>query len=335
MICAPVRLLAMTGSVTRGQSISQIDSPFHIINETRTRGLAVEITYFSLPRESLITADHTAELGRRGPILEVIAEEVETHMKSIASIRIVLLLGFVAIGAAGCQSQPSEAAGSPPEGTAVPAPAAPEAPPASPVAPVKPAVAPLADTGGNRRVPVEAPAPPAAVVEVTIPEGTELSVELLDDLSSETATAETTVRGRLRRAVEVNGRTALPAGATLTGAVTDVVRPGRVKGRASLSLRFASVTLDGERSPLATSPITVEGEADTRGDVTKIGVGAGVGAVVGGILGGGGGAAKGAAIGGAAGTGAVLATRGKDVQLASGTTLSTTLTAAKTLELPR
>jgi len=113
------------------------------------------------------------------------------------------------------------------------------------------------------------------------------------------------------------------------------VRPGRVKGRASLSLRFTHMTVDGERSVLATSPITVEGEGDTKGDVTKIGVGAGVGAVVGGILGGGGGAAKGAAIGGAAGTGAVLATRGKDVELASGTTLSTTLSAAKIVELPR
>ena len=47
--------------------------------------------------------------------------------------------------------------------------------------------------------------------------------------------------------------------------------------------------------------------------------------MVGGILGGGSGAAKGAAIGGAAGTGAVLATRGKDVVLTSGTTLAATL----------
>ena len=111
--------------------------------------------------------------------------------------------------------------------------------------------------------------------------------------------------------------------------MTDVVRPGRVKGRAALSLRFTNVTVDGERSAISTGPITVEGEGDVKGDATKIGVGAGVGAVVGGILGGGDGAAKGAAIGGAAGTGAVLATRGKDVVLASGTTLSTTLAAAE------
>lgn len=49
------------------------------------------------------------------------------------------------------------------------------------------------------------------------------------------------------------------------------------------------------------------------------------GAIIGGILAGGDGAAKGAAIGGAAGTGVVLATRGSEVTLASGTDLAATL----------
>jgi hypothetical protein len=180
-----------------------------------------------------------------------------------------------------------------------------------------------------------APAPPPANIEVTIPRGTGLSIELLTDLSSQTATIETAVRGRLRQAVMIGERTALPAGATLSGMVTDVERAGRVKGKSLLSLRFTDVIIDGERTSIATNPITVEGEGDMKGDATKIGVGAGVGAVVGGILGGGSGAAKGAAIGGGAGTGVVLATRGKDVTLASGTTLATELSAAKIVELRR
>jgi hypothetical protein len=266
-------------------------------------------------------------------------------MTSITTVRTALLLAFLPIAAAGCQSQATEETAQAPDAAATGTPAEGPAAPGVPAAPGEPArpaarpagapAAPLTNSGGSRPVPIETPAPAPATIEVTVPAGTELSIELLDDLSSETATVETAVRGRLRRAVEVNGRTALPAGATLTGAVTDVVRPGRVKGRASLSLRFTNVTVNGERSALATSPITVEGEGDTKGDATKIGVGAGVGAVVGGILGGGGGAAKGAAIGGAAGTGAVLATRGKDVVLTSGTTLAATLSAAKTVELPR
>ena len=265
-------------------------------------------------------------------------------MRSVTPLWTVALVTVLAAAAAGCETQPTSAAAAPP-----PEPhdavenVVPETRPVDAVRPPsvtprpasKRAAAPLATSGGTRPAIIDAPAPAPAVVEITVPEGTELSVELLNDLTSETATVETAVRGRLRHAVDVNGRTAIPAGATLSGAVTDVVRPGRVKGRASLSLQFTHVTVDGERSPLATSPVTVEGESDTRGDVTKIGVGAGVGAVVGGILGGGSGAAKGAAIGGAAGTGAVLATRGKDVVLAAGTTLSTTMAAAKTIEVSR
>ncbi|MGH9346719.1 MAG: hypothetical protein ACRD26_05570 [Vicinamibacterales bacterium] len=56
-------------------------------------------------------------------------------------------------------------------------------------------------------------------------------------------------------------------------------------------------------------------------------------AIVGGILGGGGGAAKGAAIGGAAGTGVVLATRGKEVELPTGTDLAASLAAPLTIRV--
>ena len=68
--------------------------------------------------------------------------------------------------------------------------------------------------------------------------------------------------------------------------------------------------------------------------MTKIGGGAGIGAVIGGIVGGASGAAKGAAIGGAAGTGAVLATRGKEVELAAGTDLNTTLASPFDVRVP-
>jgi hypothetical protein len=87
------------------------------------------------------------------------------------------------------------------------------------------------------------------------------------------------------------------------------------------------------REQLKTNPLTFEGEASKGEDATKIGAGAVGGAIVGGILGGGGGAAKGAAIGGAAGTGVVLATRGKDVKLSSGTDLAASLAAPLTIQV--
>ena len=116
----------------------------------------------------------------------------------------------------------------------------------------------------------------------------------------------------------VDGDTVLPAGVVLSGNVVDVARAGRVQGRSRLVFRFTEVELNGAREELRTNPVTFEGEATKGEDATKIGAGAVGGAIVGGILGGGSGAAKGAAIGGAAGTGVVLATRGRDVTVASG-----------------
>ncbi len=55
--------------------------------------------------------------------------------------------------------------------------------------------------------------------------------------------------------------------------------------------------------------------------------------MIGGLLGGGSGAAKGAVIGGAAGTGAVLATKGKEVRLGPGANVTTRLTAPLTIRV--
>jgi hypothetical protein len=170
--------------------------------------------------------------------------------------------------------------------------------------------------------------------EVTVPSGTQLPLELITPLSSETATIETTVRARVRNGVLVNGYTAIPAGTILNGTVTDVAEAGRVKGRARLAFRFDEATIHGVREKLVTNPVIFEGEASKGEDATKIGAGAGIGAAIGGILGGGSGAAKGAAIGGAAGTGAVLATKGKQVTLAEGADLSAVLANPVTVRVP-
>ena len=74
-------------------------------------------------------------------------------------------------------------------------------------------------------------------------------------------------------------------------------------------------------------------EATKGEDAKKIGIGAGAGAAVGALLGGGSGAAKGAVIGGAAGTGAVLATKGKEVRLGPGANVTSRLTAPLTIRV--
>lgn len=188
--------------------------------------------------------------------------------------------------------------------------------------------------------PVETRNPAAKMVdsapdfrEVTIPAGTVLPVALETTVSSETATVEDPVRARLRKPVTIDGLEALSAGSTLSGVVTEVRRAGRVKGRAYVALRFNSLDAGDERVDIRTGTVARTAPATKKEDATKIGIGAGAGAVIGGIVGGGSGAAKGAAIGGAGGTGVVLATRGKDVSIPSGTSLSVKLTEPITVKV--
>ena len=192
-----------------------------------------------------------------------------------------------------------------------------------------------ASTAAEAAPPVEAakaPEPPADR-EVTIPAGTTLRLDLRTALASDTSKVEDAVKATLRQAVSIDGDVVLPVGTELQGVVTNVERPGRVKGRAQISYRFNTLSTASETYKVKTAAVGHQGEATKSEDATKIGVGAGAGAVIGGILGGGDGAAKGAAIGGAAGTGAVLATRGKELKLAPGTNIATTLTAPLTVRI--
>lgn len=180
---------------------------------------------------------------------------------------------------------------------------------------------------------ISTPAPPPKPEwrEVTLSAGTVLPLVLTNAVSSETAVVETAVSARLRQPVSNADTVALPEGTVLTGTVTDVERSGRVKGRAHLAIVFDQAQLEETTLPIRTHEVRFEAEATTTEDAAKIGGGAIGGAIVGGILGGAKGAAKGAVIGGAAGTGVVIMTRGKEVNLASGTEIAATLAAPLTV----
>ena len=179
------------------------------------------------------------------------------------------------------------------------------------------------------------PAAPArpAYRDVTIPAGTTLPLTLTSGIASDTSVVEDSVSAELTRSISVDGREVLPAGARLSGSVTEVDGSGRVRGRAMIAFRFTSLRTGDAQYDVQTKPVSHLAPATKGEDATKIGIGAGVGAVVGGILGGGDGAAKGAAVGGGAGTGVVLATRGREVRLGSGADATTELTAPLTVRV--
>jgi hypothetical protein len=169
--------------------------------------------------------------------------------------------------------------------------------------------------------------------DVTIPAGTTLRLDLASSIASDSSRVEDKVSAKVRQAVIVDGQTVVPTGASLAGVVTDVADSGRVKGRARIAYRFNSLTVGEEQYGITTAPTSHLAPATKSEDATKIGIGAGAGAALGAVLGGGSGAAKGALIGGAAGTGAVLATKGKEVRLGPGANVTTRLTAPLTVRV--
>src|SRR4051812_41233751 len=77
--------------------------------------------------------------------------------------------------------------------------------------------------------------------EITIPAGTVLPVDLQTAVGSDTSRVEQPVRGTLRRPVYIRGIEVLPAGALVTGHVTRAERPGKVKGRGFIAMRFTEI----------------------------------------------------------------------------------------------
>lgn len=174
--------------------------------------------------------------------------------------------------------------------------------------------------------PAAPPKPTTVEVQLSAPTGTAFNVVLGAPITSATATAGQAISGTVASAVRsADGEVIIPAGAQVKGQVTQAKSSGRVKGRAELGMAFTSVeTVAGWRdidAPMA----TVQAEGTKKKDAAKIGIGAAAGAVLGEVIGGD--AAKGAVIGGAAGTGLVLATKGKEVELAAGSEVSVALAA--------
>lgn len=190
----------------------------------------------------------------------------------------------------------------------------------------KSAASPVATTGA---------AVEPAYRDITLPAGTVLPVDLETSVGSDISRVEQPVTGRLRRAVTIGGAQVLPAGTVVSGHVTAAQRPGKVKGRGLIAMRFTRLDTPGAgTTPISTATISRQAPATKQKDAMKIGAPAAAGAIIGGIVGGGDGAAKGAVIGGGAGTAYVLSTRGKEVRLGKGADLSVKLTAPVTVRVP-
>ena len=196
------------------------------------------------------------------------------------------------------------------------------------------------DQGGFKRQ--ETPPPNSFVVEP----GTRILLNMINSISTKTAAVGDRIYLETAFPVLANGKVVVPQGSWVQGTVTQVKRPGRVKGRGELYVRFDSLTLPngvtrdfrgrmGAMDGRSTEDVDreegkIKASGNKKGDLTTIAETAGAGAGVGSIAGiGSGHPGMGAGIGGAAGAAAglagVLFSRGPDATLTKGTTMEMVL----------
>ena len=158
-----------------------------------------------------------------------------------------------------------------------------------------------------------APAPPVEeprTVEVSVPAGRLVNVQLKQRLASNTSKVGDVFRVQVAHDVRVDGVVAIPRGSEIVGVVTEAVPLPRIGGQARLGLKLTDLVLpSGTTLPIHASLVQV-GANQTGRDAATIGGGAVAGGILGNILSKGGGA-KGSILGALVGAvaGAAVATR--------------------------
>lgn len=198
----------------------------------------------------------------------------------------------------------------------------------------------LAQTSGLKERTAEPTGP------YTVDAGTHLLLTMINSVSTKQAAPGDRIYLETAFPVLVAGKIVIPQGSWVTGTITEVRKPGRVKGRGGLQVHFDSLTLpngtsrsfrsdlgaldarDNQTLKREQSKITSPGgKKEDTGTVvgqTTAGtvIGSGIGAAAGNV---GRGAGIGAGAGAAAGLIGVLMSRGPDATLSKGSTVEMVL----------
>jgi hypothetical protein len=160
------------------------------------------------------------------------------------------------------------------------------------------------------------PLPPPVPVNMTIPEGTTLTIRMDQRISVKRSRAGDTFTGEIVDPVLNTDNSVLIPKLTPVGGVVDVShRRGHFKGRSLLELRLTSLTMNGTRYPLATRDLSRTKKGKGKRSAALIGGGSGLGMLVGGIATGGVGLVVGGLVGGGAGTAVAGLTGNRDIDI--------------------
>ncbi len=186
------------------------------------------------------------------------------------------------------------------------------------------------------------PAPAASPASYTIEPGTRIPLALISSVSSKSSAAGDRIYLETAFPIVNGNHIVIPTGSYVTGTVTEVKRPGKVKGRGELFVRFDSITLpngitrefrsrlgsvdsrSGEKVDQTEGKVIAD--SNKGGDARTIATGGIAGASVGGIAGSasghpGLGTGVGSAAGVIGGLATVLLTRGPEAELTKGSTI--------------
>ena len=190
---------------------------------------------------------------------------------------------------------------------------------------------------------------------ITAPEGTVIPIVLTDYLNTSNSRVGDVFYAETVYPIWIQQTLVMPKGSNIRGTVTDVVRPGRIKGKGQLTVRFDDVLLpNGVRHSLSAAfrgihglgeesvdkrAESVEGGGSAGEDVETIIGATSTGAILGTVIGASGpgragtGAAIGAAAGAAAGIVQTLFSRGRDLIINPGTRFDLELKQSMTFAL--
>jgi len=171
--------------------------------------------------------------------------------------------------------------------------------------------------------------------EMIVPEGTVIPIVLTAFVSTRNSQVGDTVYAATTYPIWIQQRLVIPKGSNIRGTITEVVRPGKIKGKGRLAVRFDDILLPNgvKRDFIATfrgihgpgsENLDRKSESVSAGtsqgtDVgTVVGI-TGEGAIIGAVVGQGSGAIIGAGAGATAGIVTMLFTRERNLVLSPGT----------------
>ncbi len=171
--------------------------------------------------------------------------------------------------------------------------------------------------------------------KITVEQGTQMSVRLIDSIDSEKNQVGDTFHATLNAPLSADGAEAIPAGTDITGHIVDLKSAGKFAGQSLVVLQLDSVMANGRSYSLQTDQYRKEGSSRGKNTAEKVGGGAIIGGIIGAIAGGGKGAAIGTAAGAGVGGAAQAAGKSQQIKLPSETVLNFTLQAPVTVIKPQ